>query len=85
MSRIHNAVTVEVYDYYIQSPLQVKLWIGHEGLTITVYRLGAVGSADVVAGDVYGVQPQRRDGARAGNTLLAGERRGRLFSQGASA
>lgn len=54
-------------------------------LTISVDRLRAVGSADVVAGAVCHIQPERRDRARAGNNLLAGERWGRLFSQGASA
>lgn len=85
MSRIYSGIIVEVYDYDPESPLQVKLRLGHEGLTISVYRLGAVGRADVAAGDVCGVQPQRRSGARAGNTLLAGKRRGQLLGQGASA
>lgn len=51
--KIHCAIIVEVYDYYIQSP---QLWARHGALTITVDRLRAVGSADVVAGAVCHIQ-----------------------------
>lgn len=74
-----------VYDHYIKSPLKAKVWTRHGALTITVDRLRAGSSADVVAEAVCHIQPKRRDGARAGDNLLAGERRGHLFSQRASA